>query len=112
MASELDKWAKRHCYPVDLGDGVKGYLKPMTFKQMRVDESFDPNERTIWYLACCLCDENSQSLISQGPDEDVRTFLGRALDLIGEWDSTVIRKAMDSITKIITPTDPDVLVGN
>lgn len=112
MASELDKWAKRHCFPVDLGDGVKGYVKPMTFKQMRIDETFDANQRTVWYLACCVCDETGTALIQQNSDEDIAAFLLRAADVVGDWDSTVIKSAMDAITKIISPTDTDTLVKN
>ena len=112
MAGELEKWAKRHKYPVDLGDGITCYVKPMTFSQMRVDADFDANERTVWYLACCLCDETSAQLIPQEDGEDIKTYLARASETINPLEAPVVRKAMDAITRIMSPTDTDTLVKN
>ena len=117
MASELDKWAKRHCYPVDLGDGVNGYVKPMKFSDMdalsKVENDITSAERTQWYLACCTCDETSATLIPErGQDESGADFLKRAKEVFGEWETTTVSKAMEAIVKVCNPTKLDDLVKN
>lgn len=117
MVAELDKWAKRHCYPVDLGDDVKGYVKPMRFRDMdslaKMEQSITSTQRTQWYLAYCLCDENAQTLVPEkASDETGDQFLARIDSIFGEWETPTISKAMEAIMKVISPTDPDTLVKN
>lgn len=117
MKSELDKWAKRHCYPIDLGDGDKGYVKPMLFRDMdalsQIETTITSTQRTHWFLACCVCDENSQPLLpAKSAEESGEQFLARAKDVFGEWETPTIQKAMAAITKIVTPTATDTLVKN
>jgi hypothetical protein len=117
MAGELDKWAKRHCYPVDLGDNDNGYVKPMRFRDMdslsKMESNITSTQRTQWYLACCLCDETGQSLVPEKAAEETgEQFLKRIDDIFGEWETPMISKAMAAIMKVISPTDPDTLVKN
>ena len=112
MASEIDKWNRRKCFPIDLGDGIQGYVQPMTFGQVRIGKAAAADDKTAWYLACCVCDEKSQPLISQNTDESTDAFIERASVFYGGLSGPTVAKAMEAIAKVTSPADQSVIEKN
>lgn len=112
MASEIDKWAKRACYPVELVDGEKGYVRKMSLGQLRAQKKLDDEDKTFYILACCLCSESGIPLITRDKTEEVSAFVARAIELLDDFSQDNIQLAMNAVYKISNPPDQDTLVKN
>ena len=110
--SELDKWAKRKCYPVALPSGDTGYVTKMTLGQLREQSKLDPDQKTVFILACCVVNEDGTPVAPRDKGEQLVDYVNRANELLYNFGQDNITTAMQAIRDVSTPPAADEQVKN
>lgn len=115
--SELDKWAKRKCYPVTLHDGAVVHVSKMSLGELREQAKLDPNDKTVFILASSLVDADGNKVLPRlktetGTREPLAEYVERTAEELYEFGGDNIAEAMKAITRITTPPAEDTLVKN
>lgn len=106
MASEMEKWARRKCYPVPLLDGETGYVSKMDFGQLDDSYKVDASDKTAFVVACCMCTESGIPVIPpRGDDEELNDFVARAKKEIRRFSTDNTKAFVEAVTKVTTPND-------